>query len=67
MTTNDNPIITEHAILMSGGSMQVFNNDTENEDTYPLADRIRFRQRFGGKVYRRRVIVVDEWEELTPD
>lgn len=67
MTTTDNPIITEHAILMSGGSMQVFDNDAEDEDTYPLADRIRFRQRFGGKVYRRRVIVVDEWEEVARD
>lgn len=66
MTTTDNPIVTEHAILMSGGSMQVFNNDPEIEDIH-LAARIRSHQRFGGKVYRRRVIVVDEWEEVARD
>jgi hypothetical protein len=60
----DAAVVTEHAQLMSGGGYHVWNTEPYIEEIYPLADRIRAGQRFGGKVYRRRVIVVEDWTEL---
>ena len=56
--------ITEHGILMSGGGMQTRPNDPEIEDIFPLARWVASHQRFGGKVYRRTVIVVEDWVEV---
>lgn len=56
--------VVEHAILMSGGGMQVRNGDPEIERIYPLAQWIRGQQRFGGMVYRRTVLVVEDWAEV---
>jgi hypothetical protein len=56
--------ITEHAILMSGGSMQARPNGGHIERVYPLAQWVPDNQRFGGKVYRRTVIVVEDWWEV---
>ncbi|WP_410570335.1 hypothetical protein [Amycolatopsis sp. cmx-4-61] len=64
MTEPHGLVITEHAKLMSGGSMNVFPDDPETEADYPMDKRIRAHQRFGGKVYWRRIIVVDDWEEV---
>lgn len=63
LLTMPEPIV-EHAIMMSGGGMQVRNGDPEIEDIFPLAKWIPAQQRFGGKVYRRTVIVVEDWEEV---
>ena len=59
-----NPEITEHATMMSGGGMHVRIDLPEVEDIYPLAEWIEHNQRFGGKVYRRRIIVVEDWAEV---
>jgi len=56
--------VTEYAIQMSSGAMQVRNGEPYVERVYPLADWIAHGQENGGKVYRRRVIVVDDWEEV---
>jgi hypothetical protein len=56
--------VTEHAQLMSGGGYHVRNGDPEIEKIYPLAEWIVHSQRFGGKVYRRVVIVVEDWTEV---
>ena len=56
--------ITEYAIEMSSGAMQVRNSDPEIEKIYPLAEWIPHQRRFGGKVWRRRVIVTQDWEEV---
>lgn len=56
--------IVEHAILMSDGGMQVRSDDPEIEDIFPLAKWIEVQQRFGGKVYTRKVIVVEDWTEV---
>lgn len=56
--------VVEHAILMSGGSMQVRPGDPETERIYPLARWIEHHQRFGGKVYTRTVIIVEDWREV---
>jgi hypothetical protein len=58
--------VTEHAHQMSGGGYHVWNTEPYIEKVYPLAQRIEHGQRFGGKVYRRRVIVVEDWAEVAP-
>lgn len=53
--------ITEHAVLYAGGSMLVRPQFPELEDIFPLEKWIVAEQKSGAKVYRRRVIVVDDW------
>jgi hypothetical protein len=55
--------VTEYGQLMSGGGYQLFNQASHIEDIYPLADRIKAGRRHGGKVFRRRVLVLEDWEE----
>lgn len=57
-------VITEHAIQMSGGGMHVRCDDPAVEKVYPLAEWIPDHQQSGGKVWRRRIIVVDDWVEV---
>lgn len=61
---SDGPIAIEHGLLMSGDSMAVRSSDPEIEQVYPLVAWIRHKQRSGGKVMRRRVIVVEDWTEV---
>jgi hypothetical protein len=61
---NSGDVRTEHALRMSGGSMQVYNDHPDIERIYPVAKQVQHDQRTGGKVYRRRIIVVDDWEEI---
>ena len=56
--------ITEHAELMSGGGYHVWNTAPYIERIFPLTEKIKAGQRFGGRVYRRRVIVVEDWTEV---
>lgn len=56
--------LTEYAIMMPSGAMQVRNPDLER--VYPLAEWIEHRQRVDRTtVYRRRIIVVEDWTEVT--
>lgn len=56
--------ITEHGVQMAGGGMQVRPDDPEAEEAYPLERWIPNQQRFGGKVYARKIIVVEDWHEV---
>jgi hypothetical protein len=56
--------IVEHAQLMSGGGMHVRYEDEEIERIFPREQWIKAHKRFGGKVYRRTVIVVEDWIEV---
>jgi hypothetical protein len=56
--------VREHAIGMSGGSMQVRPNDPGVEEEYPLSRWIPNHQRNGGKVYTRLIIVIEDWHEV---
>ncbi|MEU0465039.1 hypothetical protein ABZ215_13630 [Amycolatopsis sp. NPDC006131] len=58
-------VVTEHAIMMSGGGMHVRNPGPDTERIYPLKTWIEHQQRDGGKVYRRRVIVIEDWTEVS--
>jgi hypothetical protein len=63
--SDDGSAEVEYGQLMSGGGFQTFNSDPEIEQIYPMADRIKAGQRFGGKVYRRTIIVLQDWEEVS--
>jgi len=56
--------ITEHGQLMSSGGYQIFSDSPEIENIFPMAGRIEAGKRFGGHVYRRRIVVLDDWEEV---
>jgi hypothetical protein len=58
------PVVTEHANQMSGGGFHVWNTEPYILEIYPLEEKIRHGQQHGGKVYRRRVIVVEDWREV---
>jgi hypothetical protein len=57
--------ITEHAQLYSGGSMLVRPNDPELDALWPIENWIEVQSRSGGWVFRRRIIVVSDWEEVS--
>jgi hypothetical protein len=57
-------LTTEHAVMMSGGGFHVRPGDPETEAVYPLARWIENQSRNGGTVYRRVIIVLDEWQEV---
>lgn len=54
----------EHAIEMSGGGMHVRADYDGRERVYPLAEWIEHHQRDGGRVHKRRIIVVEDWTEV---
>lgn len=56
--------VTEYGQLMSGGGVHVWKLTPDSLRIYPLAERIEHGKRFGGKVMRRQIIVLDEWEEV---
>lgn len=55
---------TEYGQLYSDGSMLLWSQSDDVLKVYPLDEQIEHAQRRGGKVYRRRVIVVGDWEEV---
>lgn len=57
-------IVTEHAEQYTSGAMLVRNPAPQVERVYPLAQWIVDQQDHGGKVYRRRIVVVDDWTEV---
>lgn len=57
-------LVDEYGHLMSGGGVHVWPDDPEILDVYPLEKRIEHGKRHGGRVLRRRIIIVDEWEEI---
>lgn len=58
-----NPPVTEHAQEMSGGGMHIRADGLER--VYPLAEWIEHSQRDGGRVWRRRIQVIEDWVEVS--
>lgn len=56
--------VVEYGLKMTA-SMQVFPNSPETELIYPVAKQARHAMKYGGKVYRRRVMVIEEWVAVT--
>lgn len=62
--TNTREAIEEYGQLYSGGAVLLWNLAEHVLRIYPLAQQIEHGQRNGGKVLRRRVIVVEDWSEV---
>lgn len=59
------PEIVEHAILFTDGGMKIRSNSPETERVYPLTEWIKHRHEIDRTtVYRRTVIVVEDWVEV---
>lgn len=57
----------EYGQLYSSGGFLTFNDSPEIEAIWPMADRIKAGRMHGGHVYRRTIVVISEWEEVTDD
>lgn len=57
--------VTEYGQQYSSGGYLTMVDSPEIERIYPLADRVRDGQRNGGHVGRRRIVVVEDWEQVT--
>ena len=57
-------VVTEYGLLMSSGGFLTFNTSPEVEKIYPTDQKIANEIRTGGHVYRRRIAVVEDWEEV---
>ena len=58
-------VVTEYALIRKGGEYEVWNTAPYVEAAWPLAKKIEDYQRYqGAKVYRRRVIVIEDWTEV---
>ena len=57
--------VTEYATRMGSGEMRVRYSDPRIERIYPLALWIEHQQS-ERKVYRRRVVVIEDWTEVDP-
>ena len=64
MSARDGTTKTEYGVLMSGGGYSTRWDDPEMDRIYPLGQWIEHNRRHGGHVYRRRVIVVEDWKEV---
>lgn len=62
-TITGTPIV-EYGQQMAGGTFMLWHIDAETETIYPLGKRLFHAMRYGGEVYRRRVIVVEEWAKV---
>lgn len=63
--TRCNGEATEYGLLMSGGGVHVRNDDPGIEHIYPLVEWIKDHNRDGGKVLKRRIIVLEDWTEAS--
>lgn len=57
--------VAEYGLLYSGGGYLTRNAAPEIERIYPVAEWVRDELGSGGHVFRRRIVVVEDWEEIT--
>lgn len=57
-------VIAEYGTQCKSGDRVVWDTAPYIEKVYPLAKRIEDGRLDGGRVYRRRIIVVDDWAEV---
>lgn len=58
-------IKVEYAQRFTSGDMKVMSDDPEVEKIFPLAKRIVHAREFGGHVFKRTIIIVEDWTEVT--
>ena len=56
-------VVSEYGEQLSGGGYMTWNTEPYIERIYPLAEKIEAHRRHG-KVYRRRIIVIEDGEEI---
>lgn len=56
-------VADEYGTRLTSGGYQTWNTEPRILERYPLAERIELERRHG-KVWRRRIIVVEDWAEL---
>lgn len=56
--------VTEYGLLMSDGGYQIRWGDPEVEKIYPTSRWASHQIRYGCQVFRRKVIVVEDWAEI---
>lgn len=56
--------VVEYAMRMVGGGVQTFPDSDEVEEVYPLGKRLFHHMQYGGKVYRRRYLLIEDWSEV---
>lgn len=56
--------VVEHGQLYSGGDLLVWARGEDVECVYPPDLRIEHAQRNGGRVFRRRIVVLEDWTEV---
>src|ERR1700691_2338427 len=57
--------LAEHATEYAGGSMLVWNESPCVTRIYPTAEKIQHELAIGAKVWRRQILVVEDWTEIT--
>lgn len=57
-------VITEYAQLDRNGVFLLWDADPAAGNRFPLARRIKLARSYGGLVFRRRVAVIEDWEEI---
>lgn len=57
-------VSTEYAQLDGNGVFLVWDSSPDAESGFPLAERIRLARSYGGLIFRRRVIVAEDWEQV---
>jgi hypothetical protein len=56
--------VVEHAVRMAGGGYHIRSDGQDIERIYPTEEWIEHQIRSGAMVYKRRVIVVEDWTEV---
>lgn len=66
VTTITGEPVTEYSLKMLN-TMQVLPSDTEVEKVYPVAKHLRHSMKYGGQVFRRRLVVIEDWTPVTEE
>lgn len=66
VTTITGEPVTEYSLKMLN-TMQVLPTDTEVEKVYPMAKHLRHSMKYGGQVYRRRLLIIEDWTPVTEE
>lgn len=57
--------VVEYGVLYSGGDYLIRSHEEWIERIYPLADYIEHGLRNGGKVGKRTIVILEDWELIT--
>lgn len=67
VTTITGTPVTEYAQRMKSGAHHLLPDSEAFQTAYPIGKQVYHEMKFGGKVYVRRVLVVEDWREVTKE